>query len=853
MAKHAFISRYLTFLAVAGVGAAIPLALQHAPGRKIATPIQGPTAIPAAGSQTARAPRALASTAPARAFDPQATGSIPVDCAPKTQAELAPVPDPQAILAALAAQVAVPPAPAFPAPELATVKPESVKTDTPATATNKAAASVTPSTAPEPGTGALAAISQSVKTTPSTKAAAAPAQSVTVIARTYALVPTASTPATSVTPAIGDPSTSKPGPLIDKPEPPAFTFDYSGMPEAIAAYRKGDLAAGDAAAKKVKSETARVALEWAALRLQPRPAGFARIEKFLDAHPQWPAASWLQMRAEQGLYTDKVPAERARKWFAKYGAVSPTGQLVLARAHMAAGRKDDAKKLIAAVWRGEDFGTWLEGAILKEFSSLLSEADHHHRADRLFYKEKHKQSLAASGRAGKAFYAFAAARITVVRGADPAKAGAKLSAAQRKDPTWVFAQVHRLRKAKKYAEAGALLKTAANDPALIIVPEEWWEERRIIARNLLDAGKAAEAYELAAGHRADAGESLVGSEFYAGWLALRFLDKPETALEHFSRAMEAASTPISRARAAYWQARAAERSEHPADADRLYAVAAEHSSTYYGQLARARIGKGKVPVRAAPQVAEGSERAMAVQVVEALLACGDKELAFPLAVAIARTSTSPAQIAAAADALLRAKDARGVLVVGKLAGHRGIELDDIAFPLFGIPKFQPLPDSASPALVYAIARQESAFQAKAVSHAGARGLMQMMPATARRTAQNMKVPFDLNRLLSDPAFNAQLGAAHLGELMAEHPGSMIMVFAAYNAGGRRVREWVQAYGDPRTPGVDPIDWVERIPFSETRNYVQRITENLGVYRARMQLADVPDMAHKDLRAYAARD
>ena len=149
-----------------------------------------------------------------------------------------------------------------------------------------------------------------------------------------------------------------------------------------------------------------------------------------------------------------------------------------------------------------------------------------------------------------------------------------------------------------------------------------------------------------------------------------------------------------------------------------------------------------------------------------------------------------------------------------------------------MPPFEPLANSGSLALVYSIARQESSFEAKAQSGAGAKGLMQMLPSTARRTAQRAGVPFDERRLLTDASFNAQLGAAHLGELMAEHPGSLMLTFAAYNAGGRRVKEWIAAYGDPRDPAVDPIDWVERIPFTETRNYVQRVTENLEVYRLR---------------------
>jgi soluble lytic murein transglycosylase len=190
--------------------------------------------------------------------------------------------------------------------------------------------------------------------------------------------------------------------------------------------------------------------------------------------------------------------------------------------------------------------------------------------------------------------------------------------------------------------------------------------------------------------------------------------------------------------------------------------------------------------------------------------------------------------------------------VGKLASQRGIALDDIAFPMFGVPQHEALPRSAEQPVVYSIARQESAFQSDALSHAGARGLMQMLPSTARRTAQRAGVPFDEKRLVLDPAYNAQLGAAHLTELMDEHGQSLILTFAAYNAGGHRVKQWIAAYGDPRKSDVDPIDWVERIPFTETRNYVQRVVENVGVYRARFGAPDAKGLIVDDLRARQVR-
>ena len=172
-----------------------------------------------------------------------------------------------------------------------------------------------------------------------------------------------------------------------------------------------------------------------------------------------------------------------------------------------------------------------------------------------------------------------------------------------------------------------------------------------------------------------------------------------------------------------------------------------------------------------------------------------------------------------------------IFVYGKSASYRGVALDHIAFPSYGVPDYSALPGSATRAVVYAVARQESAFDPKAVSSAGAMGLMQMIASTARHTAFMRGVSFDITRMLKEPAFNAQLGAAHLGILLGEYRGAYLLTFAAYNAGGGRVKQWIDAYGDPRKPGVDPIDWIERIPITETRNYVQRVMENFIVYRA----------------------
>ena len=606
--------------------------------------------------------------------------------------------------------------------------------------------------------------------------------------------------------------------------PPPILMDITGLREAIAAYRAGDLKAGDAAAQTTTNPTARTAADWAALRLMPRETGFDRIAAFLKAQPGWPTAAALRRRAEEAIYYDKRPPAEVIAWFSSRRPETAMGKWALARALQAA-NPTQAAAMAREVWREADLTPSLETALRKDFPDALTRADHKARSDRLFYKDNAAASQRAALLAGADVLALAKARET-----PSDKTIAAVSPELRKDPSLQFAQIQKLRKDNKIDDAVKAMLEAPRDPALLVNADEWWTERRALARKLLDAGDPKTALRIVAEHSAQARDQRIDAEFHTGWIALRFVFDPTLAASAFERAANLAESPISIARAAYWQGRAAEALGKQADASRFYEKAAAHPIAYYGQLALTRLGRGKLAMRQPARIATGDDRAMAIRVVELLGALDQKDLATPLALESARTLEDEAQLAALGAVAARARDARTTLMVGKLGGQRGFLLDEAAFPTFGVPAFEPLPRSASPALVYAIARQESSFEARAQSGAGAKGLMQMLPSTARRTAQRAGVPFDEQRLMSDASFNAQLGAAHLGELMGEHPGSLILTFAAYNAGGRRVKEWIAISGDPRDPNVDPVDWVERIPFAETRNYVQRVTENFEIYR-----------------------
>ena len=626
--------------------------------------------------------------------------------------------------------------------------------------------------------------------------------------------------------------------------------DVTGLREGIAAYKSGDLAAGDAAARTAKDELARTALEWLALRKQPQEAGFARLAAFRAAHPEWPARA-LQNRVEDILFKTRNVSADAAAWFAGNPAQTALGKIAQARVLAHNGQGAVAAEIIRSVWREAELSPSLEKALLGEFAEALGKAEHKARADYALYHEREAVALRAAALVGTDLTALARARLAVANEAASDKAMAAVSPDLQKDAGYLFARIHKARKANKIDEAAALMLAAPRDPAVLVDADEWWVERRLIARKLIDRNDAATAYRIAAEHSATGAEQRIEAEFHAGWIALRFLNEPTRAAPHFARAASIAATPLSTSRMLYWQGRAAEAAGDAQAARGFYDSASAYPSTFYGQLARAKSGEAIARLRPAPSESIGGERATIVRATELLYALGEKELATAMVAEAARGLSKAADIAALARVVARDRDARVSLMLGKLASQRGFALDDLAFPVYGVPGFEATAGAAPRALVYSIARQESAFDARAVSRAGAKGLMQMMPATARKTAQRAGVPFDENKLIADPSFNAQLGAAHLGELLAEHGGSHILTLAAYNAGGRRVKEWIAAYGDPRAPHVDPIDWIERIPFTETRNYVQRVMENLAVYEARFTGA-TSSLKDADLRRAHAR-
>jgi soluble lytic murein transglycosylase len=584
----------------------------------------------------------------------------------------------------------------------------------------------------------------------------------------------------------------------------------------------------------ISDPLARKLIEWLVLRSDDTTATFARYAAFIAANPSWPSIVTLRRRAEATLWQERSDPTTVLAFFKTDPPRTAKGKFALARALLSQGDSAGAYRAISDAWRGDAFSGDLEAQVRDMFAGLITDDDDKARMDARLYAEDDDAGLRAAHHLDGTQLAIAKARAAVIDKAGNAKALLEaVPAAAQHDAGYIFSRAQWLRRGDKIEEAGRWMVSAPHDPAVLRDVDQWWVERRVLARKLLDLGNNKMAYEVANGAAAPMNENnRADQQFTSGWIALTFLHEPAVAIAHFARITEGVSNPITLARAFYWQGRAAEAAGHDHDARTYYDSAARFPTAYYGQLARARLDLTEVTLRPLPAPSADLRSLEVARVFEMLYAVDARDVVASMAADLADKANDPAALTTLAEIAKQHNDARATLLIGKTALGRGFPLEQYAFPDFGVPDFQPIGPDVERYVVYSIARQESAFNPKVVSGANAYGLMQVTPPAARDTAKRFNVTFDQRRLANDPTYNAQLGAAELGNDLDFYRGSYILAFVAYNAGRGRARDWIAQYGDPRDPKVDPIDWIERIPILETRFYIQRVLENMQVYRAR---------------------
>lgn len=559
----------------------------------------------------------------------------------------------------------------------------------------------------------------------------------------------------------------------------------------------------------------------------------ADIAAAAQALPGWPGLATLRRNSERAMARENPGPNIVVSAFAGSEPQTIEGALLLARAQMALGNAKAALAVLQPYWRNEKLEPKDEAAVIKEFGSLIPLADHRIRMEKMLYADRVNSAVRIADLAGAK--ALADAWIAVIKGDKKAPALLEAVPVNQRSAGYFFAKSRYLRKQEKFTDAAAVMLKAPKDRAALVDPDAWWMERRVLSRELLDEGDVKTAYQIAAAHSAESPTNAADAEFHAGWYALRGLNDAKLAAGHFERIATIAGSPISLSRAYYWLGRAAE-AGGPGAAKDYYARAATYGTTFYGQLAAERIGRKALnvayPTPTAADRQTFSQRE-AVSAITRLEGSGYAPYAEMLYRDLAAQLNSPGELALLAVMAEKQGNHYLALRVGKIAAQRGLDIGALSHPIGVIPASANISGSGK-ALAYAIARQESEFKVSAVSGAGARGLLQLMPGTAKDLAKKAGMAYSQDRLTTDAAYNATLGATFLGQQLSRFNGSYILTFAGYNAGPRRADQWIARYGDPRGKDIDAVvDWIERIPFSETRSYVQRVMENYQVYKMRL--------------------
>lgn len=622
----------------------------------------------------------------------------------------------------------------------------------------------------------------------------------------------------------------------------------------------GNFVAAGEAAQRSGDMAAIKLVELIYLRDHPNDAGYPRILYFLETAPKWPLTEALLKRAERSLYVNRDTPELILSHFAKRKPVTPEGSLALARALISTGDTDGARRQVVAVWLNPDITPELEKATVSEFGKLITADDQKRRVWRLIYAQETNAAIRAARRLPEEYQKAATVAQKLVRGeAGADKLYAGLPSAMRGSLGMRYALARYYRVKENYAKARAILLEVPADSAKMGDAEAWWVERRIVARRSIgvEDRNAKAAYQIARAHGMANGEEAIEGEFLSGWIALRFLKDPGTGLKHFNRLGEIAETRTEMARAGYWRGRALEAMGRKGDAKAAYKQASAYSTVYYGQLARERIGLGDVPEEIESGKASSAAQAAIAQdeVVRAfkiMSAAGAKSDLYMFLWSFANRFNSTDEMNAVADIVWDAGGATMAVKLAKASAQRNIDIDSWGYPVRALPDWKQVGRPVEKPLVYALSRQESEFNPNAGSKVGAQGLMQIMPGTAKLIAKQHGIAYKPSMLMN-PQLNVQLGAAHLGDLIAAHGGSYVLTLVSYNAGPRRSREWIADYGDFRTGEADPVDWVESIPFQETRQYVQKVLQNLHVYRSRLAPRTVRPMTADLMRGAAGAD
>ncbi len=596
---------------------------------------------------------------------------------------------------------------------------------------------------------------------------------------------------------------------------------------------------------RLSDPNAQAVIDW--FRLRARKGDFQDYRAFLKDYGDWPGLPLLRQRGEYRIPRD-ADANQVLAYFEDEEPGTAIGALRHASALESVGRDEKARAEIIRAWRAYPTTSDVSQAYLDRYGALLK-PHHEERLDMLLWRQRFSEVDGMLPLVSKGQQALARARIGLQRrvgGVDDLVAA--VPADLRDAPGLSYERfIWRVRKGLDDTALEMILNTSASGK--LGEPGEWSNRRRSMARQLMRDGDGKTAYALASQHGLTEGSHYADLEWLSGYISLTYLKNPKQALTHFTNHRDDVESPISMGRAGYWRGRALEAMGDSAGADKAYREGAQHQTSFYGQLAAERVGLSTDPDLLGEKRYPGWETAefrnsTVFKAGLLLLEAGSLDLAERWFVHLSESLTGD-QIGQLADMLLDRDEPHLALKVAKYAASRGIVLQRAYYPVTSLSS-RDLP--VDKALALSIARRESEFDKSVISPAGARGLMQLMPATARAMASEVGLVYSGSRLLSDGEYNATLGSTYLSRLMGQFNENKALVSAGYNAGPGRPRAWMRRYGDPRSAKVDPVDWIEHVPFRETRNYIMRVMESVPIYRMRLEGKVGPLDLMKELKA-----
>ena len=612
--------------------------------------------------------------------------------------------------------------------------------------------------------------------------------------------------------------------------------DYSIAKKAISEMQKSKWTSSLKIAKKAKDKSIYNFIKWRYLLTTGNQASFYDYKVFIDQNSKYPRISRLRYLAEHKLSTAKISPNKIINWFDGKDPLSGYGQIILGESFILKGEISKGTKLIKEGWITADLSKNELKFFRKKFKKYLNAKDYIKRADYLAWNNKYWDLRRLTRYLPKDYELLYTARhILMSKGYGVDQAIKNVPKKFKNDPGLNYDRLKWRRKKGRVESSAEILLKIRNDKEYLVVPEKWWKEREIISRALIYKKKYETAYKISSNHGMLEGPDFAAAEWMSGWIALSFLNDPLMAKDHFHNFYNNVGYPISTSRGAFWLGKTYEKLGDKEQSLKWYKEASKYLTTYYGQLAFLKLDpNGKFELKKDMEVDSkyryiffNKELVKIVYLLDELKK--DKYTKFVLR-HLANDNIKRGSEILAAELATSIERYDFAIQVSKIASYQKRFHNKFNYPIISTPKYinkRKIPESA---LILSIIRQESEFDLSANSHAGAKGLMQLMPYTAKLVSKQAKLPYSKSRLTKDPEYNINLGSHYIAGLILQYDGAYPFAVAAYNAGPNRVKYWKKINKNPQKNQVNYVDWVELIKFRETRNYVQRVLENYNVYR-----------------------